>query len=805
MKKFKIELELSAENERLLLENYEINKKESLGITFDEQLREGENDSYELTFSLFASEEVFGFDIERLISIGRPLWLTLDNDKKIRFIIRGFVKDTTPKGKRFDLQCQEYASFVFSRNNVGLTIDTFEEFYWDWLEYTSFPKKLGIKALGTWILERGWLKKAGEENGWLVEIIDSEESSDKLSQRQASFIISDSNTYNALIELAIAYRAHIYFDYENKKIIFIDREDEKLYNNYELNQKFNLTEKTITYSGDELYSLFYVMGSEDEFGMLSFLSDAVEYKDNFLFNFNYFKDKELLFDSNFIDSEESYETIDEKIFEELSDINTRFQKIIRERYHWLEQIRNYWSKINIASEIFFGAESAEDEKTKEVKHLELRNYFIERENDPRNIKTIKTRTPAISLTSLTSLDDIPYNFNIGAEFPFQVRYNSSNPWVDINEGSNQFGSGGIFAILLDPTEEQQQFSKKYWYMTPNGGIFPYWIMVTVPWEENFNPNLLEIKVQNYYYYLSITYNNNPYDFPFLDSLYIYDGIEEINKKANEIEMDINRTLENWKEDYNHLRCLLWLEDEEQSKTEDVVVDWTSVGPDLEEVCPLVYVPSQFGMLRALIEGLRENIKGYRHALGAYDVPPSEIDPESKLLGVKTYIWKLFLEAIDFYESTESAPDVIPVMETYRAIDKEKQNFWYNLKENQHHLFLEGYYNDAVETNAESLKMQASAKFEEHQLPNPEFNINYIDFSDILGVNLQEIKPGDFINIKDEYLKNLNIENSKLKVQEINRTLKNPGENSIIIYRYSLFNELLEKIIANNKSINKRGD
>jgi hypothetical protein len=71
MPKFKIELELSSINDRILLTDFDSSADSIGGITFNESLSEEENDIYNLTFSL--AEKVNGISLEKLIAIGRPL------------------------------------------------------------------------------------------------------------------------------------------------------------------------------------------------------------------------------------------------------------------------------------------------------------------------------------------------------------------------------------------------------------------------------------------------------------------------------------------------------------------------------------------------------------------------------------------------------------------------------------------------------------------------------------------------------------------------------------------------------------
>ena len=136
MPKFQIELELSSINDRLLLTNFDSSENSIGGLTFNENLSEEENGLYRLTFSL--SQEINEYpeiDISRLIAIGRPLWLQLyDPRRSIRMAITSYSPVIGSENIIYEIEAQDYASYTFSRNNAGLTLNTFEdEEFLDWL------------------------------------------------------------------------------------------------------------------------------------------------------------------------------------------------------------------------------------------------------------------------------------------------------------------------------------------------------------------------------------------------------------------------------------------------------------------------------------------------------------------------------------------------------------------------------------------------------------------------------------------------------------------------------------------------
>ena len=79
--------------------------------------------------------------------------------------------------------------------------------------------------------------------------------------------LSDSNTYNALIELSILTDSIIKINYANKIIRFYSKDDPIFIKNYKLSPNLNLEDLSLDYNGDEFYSLLYVEGGEDDYGL----------------------------------------------------------------------------------------------------------------------------------------------------------------------------------------------------------------------------------------------------------------------------------------------------------------------------------------------------------------------------------------------------------------------------------------------------------------------------------------------------------------------------------------------------------
>ena len=134
------------------------------------------------------------------------------------------------------------------------------------------------------------------------------------------------------------------------------------------------------------------------------------------------------------------------------------------------------------------------------------------------------------------------------------------------------------------------------------------------------------------------------------------------------------------------------------------------------------------------------------------------------------------------------------MEIYRAAQNRKQKFWYDLKEKRQHIFVEGYYENDIESSPVDLKAQAEAIYKTFQRPSEDFSLTYVDISDVLGVDVDLISPGDFITLREEKLEIQTTEDSRLKVAEVSRVLRDKANITLSIYRYNNINQIIQKMV-----------
>lgn len=780
MPKFQIELELSSINDRILLTNFDSSENLNGGITFNESLSEEENGLYRLTFSM--PEKLYDYpdiNMSKLISVGRPVWLELYKPNRyIRMVISSFSPVIGSENIIYEIEAQDYASYTFSRNNAGLTLDTFEdEEFLDWLRfYSSSNPTPTVENIANHILERGWLRKRVQNGssftfeGWSVI-------GDRLSAL-TSLGLSDSNTYNALIDLSSSLNMNIAFDYVNLRVIFIDRESNALDKNYNLRRGFNIQNYGLTYSGEDMYSIFYIQGGEDEFGRIVTLRDSVPYKDNFLFNFDYFAENGLV-DVNAITN--SFQ--DREDPNSLVNINERLKFLIQEELDRLGVIRINRTNFKIYSEAITGGADPTNEN-----NVNLNTLF----KDKRLISSIETKATTPKFTEKWTRANSQYKFDLF--FPVKIKYDNVEETFTTDEQAKTISGVQIQLTFIPPTGELEPDEFKY---TRNG------LTIYVRFSDNpstFDSEKFEVISSDIQYKIDFTFESIGDVFQYFDDLFRYDGMSAITRERQALQDEVNFIQDRWDERYRYQECLLSIEyDEEPLEdipignigstvlTSDPLV--SSAWDDSSSACALEFsLPRFLVEAKTIIEGYEEDSATFKKGIGNYNPETEEFDLNE--LGLFNFMLKKFDVVLQDYVPITFFPIVLRL----RNEKLRKQQFWYELKKNRQHLFVEGYYDNDIETSPQTLKDQAEAIYADHKTPNENFGITYIDISDIVGINVEEIQVGDFVRIKDESSPVAINPESKLKIASISKVLRDKGNISLTIYRYNLINRILERII-----------
>lgn len=606
-----------------------------------------------------------------------------------------------------------------------------------------------ITNIANYLLQRGWLQKitGSTITGWTVTIIGE--------NKIVNLDVSGSNTYNAIIDLVNLSNMQVKFNYENETIIFIDRESSSLDKNYTLRRGFNLQNFDVSYSGDNMSSIFYVDAAEDEFGLKTLLSEETTYKDNFLFDFNYFRSKDLI-------SESDLTTIENKINVDLKKINEELSSSIKNRFNHLGLIREARTQIESIAELLAIPTVFNDYAQR---FLDLQSQFYRPSLGQEQVTT----TDNFKVLKVFWIDVQP-NFNI--VFPIKFRYRLQNY---VQEQANQ-------SVTINPYGFKIQI-----FLQDGSGRIPWpsdvanpkvYLEITNEGNVQFDINNFQINFVDVQFNLTTEENKFIFFYPYFDLLNEFDGEKAITRELQRIQQDVQTFIDFKNEDEIELACLIGNDNQV---------------PGCEEIN---FSDDPF-INQQRIALLESRIEDYKTVIG------EELTGGAFIPGKFTLILDTFEKYLSGDETISLAQYTRPeinrtIMEMYRTAEENKQQFWYDLKEDRQHIFIEGYYENNFETNVVSLKAQAEAAFTDHNKPLEDFSLSYINVSDIVGVDIQDISVGDFVSLKEEKLKVITNEDSKLKVAAISRVLRDKGNINLTIFRYNMINQILEKIITRNQ-------
>jgi hypothetical protein len=138
-----------------------------------------------------------------------------------------------------------------------------------------------------------------------------------------------------------------------------------------------------------------------------------------------------------------------------------------------------------------------------------------------------------------------------------------------------------------------------------------------------------------------------------------------------------------------------------------------------------------------------------------------------------------------------------VYEAYIEKQQEKNNFWYEFKKEYEDIWIEGYFENELEVDSESLYEQAKIYFLDYMKPQEEVGITYIDLSQIIGKNIELIKVGDIIKISNMQ-GILDSEEIELQVTSISRNLRNSADIALTIDKSRRNQIILEKLLLGLK-------
>ncbi len=634
-----------------------------------------------------------------------------------------------------------------------------------------------VENIANHILERGWLRRRTETSngftfqGWSII-------GDRLNAI-TNIALSDSNTYNGLIDLANSLNMNVLFNYNSSRVIFVDRESNALDKNYTLRRGSTIQDYGISYDGNDMYTVFYVQGGLDEFGLTTILSDSTPYKDNFLYNFDYFQSKGL---ANSAAIKSQFETRTEN---SLVTINELLQDLIREEADRLGIISVNRARFRALSDAILGA----GENTN-VDYSDLNKLF----KDIKLISSIETKALTPVFTEKWSKANSNYKFDLS--FPVKIEYDDEEQ-IFATDGATHTVAGVLLTLTLIPPVEEPDIDE---FEYTKNGLTIYGRHATDP--STFDSEKFEVISSNIQYKIDVIFETTDEVSPYLDDLFRYDGQRSITDERARLQNEVDQIQERWNERFEYQQCLSTIlyngepleeVDIENINPTDLLSDElivSSAWDNEKSFCALNFSLPRFVVeAKTILEAYPAEVEDFQKVIGNYNPETGEFDPNE--LGIFNFMLKKFDRALENYVPATSLDPVLPRL---RSAKLRKQQFWYDLKKDRQHIFVEGYFDNEIETTPQTLKDQAEAIFIEHQNPNENFNITQINISDVVGVEVQEVQVGDFVRIRDERLPVPISSESKLKVASINKILRDDANITLTIYRYNLINRILERII-----------
>lgn len=186
------------------------------------------------------------------IECGRIVHFDMDDYFKMDFVITKKTPKKVGKNIIYDVECNDYLRFVWSKRGVGLTYP-FDE---DDIEQIS-PQD--IVYLAKQIL-------SFQESEWKISpFLVADDFKEKTTglKKQITFSISGSNQYQALLEIADKFNAELVVDYRFKTISFKDK-NKKVFNGY-YRTDVNVNNFSMSEDFSNSSNLIFVSGGKDEY------------------------------------------------------------------------------------------------------------------------------------------------------------------------------------------------------------------------------------------------------------------------------------------------------------------------------------------------------------------------------------------------------------------------------------------------------------------------------------------------------------------------------------------------------------
>lgn len=217
--------------------------------TFDEKLTQRENHKYSLSFSIYKNINTTSGVIENPLLVHVIPYNKIRlyfNDEITDFIITDITYTITKNNIKYDCKAEDYASQKLSKIGQGATITK-----------TGTISEIAATILQATNTNNLW---SFNTTGKFMSMIESTE------PRKITLDLSNTNLYNAFVELALLYNAELDFDYANKVIIIKDKE-KKRFNGFRLRPEINISSFGVSDNISNFTTAMNISGGQDINGL----------------------------------------------------------------------------------------------------------------------------------------------------------------------------------------------------------------------------------------------------------------------------------------------------------------------------------------------------------------------------------------------------------------------------------------------------------------------------------------------------------------------------------------------------------
>lgn len=166
-------------------------------------------------------------------------------------------------------------------------------------------------------------------------------------------------------------------------------------------------------------------------------------------------------------------------------------------------------------------------------------------------------------------------------------------------------------------------------------------------------------------------------------------------------------------------------------------------------------------------------------------------------------YTMFFKYLDAYKNGDASLSITAYtvnepdhtyLELYNLSYGEKQEFWYQLKLLYGRFLFEAYYENTLETEVINLYNQAVVYSYDVVQPANNFSTTMIDISDVIGVDLHTLKPGDYVKVLVPNDNTLLESTYDLQIASVSKELRDSSNIQLEIQKLNQTEKLLEKLL-----------